>query len=84
MVCGVNTSEIGEYYMVRDEVWLRAMPGKLGMLCVECLEGCLGRKLRPDDFDEDWKAATLNVTPHSDLLLARVFGHASYFEREER
>lgn len=47
--CGVNTGEIGEYYMVHDFIWQEA--GDLeGMLCIGCLENQIGRKLTPLDF----------------------------------
>jgi hypothetical protein len=47
--CGVNTSRIGEYYMVTGEVWQQAGGGD-AMLCVGCLEKRLGRELRCKDF----------------------------------
>jgi hypothetical protein len=50
--CGVNTSKISEYYVVHDEVWLKANPDRAGMLCIGCLETRLGRKLTPRDFDD--------------------------------
>jgi hypothetical protein len=50
--CGVDTAEIGEYYMVRDEVWLRVNPGRAGMLCIGCVEKRLGRPLNPLDFTD--------------------------------
>lgn len=81
MNCGVNTSEIGEYYMLRDEVWHKVVPDVLGMLCIECVEGALRRKLRPRDFDPAWKTALLKQTrASSDLLLARVWGGPSQAE----
>lgn len=49
--CGRSTYGIGEYYMVRDEVWDKAVPdGARGMLCVGCLELRIGRKLCFLDF----------------------------------
>jgi hypothetical protein len=47
--CGVNTSEIGEYYMVTDAIWDAHGPAD-GCLCIGCLENRMGRRLRPDDF----------------------------------
>lgn len=40
-----------EHYFVNNEVWfgLAKMP-ECGMLCVQCLEKRIGRKLRADDF----------------------------------
>jgi hypothetical protein len=48
--CGTDTTEIGEYYMLENEVWLEANPADDGMLCVGCVEKRLGRRLAPDDF----------------------------------
>ena len=73
--CGVNTADIGEYYMLTNEVWREAAPdeGELGgMLCVNCVELRLGRQLWPEDFMD----APLNYM-HSMLsprLLARFCG----------
>ena len=52
--CGIDTNEIGEYYMVRDKVWGAAagIPPNGGMLCVACLERRLGRQLTRDDFPD--------------------------------
>jgi hypothetical protein len=48
--CGQNTSDMDEYYMVYDDVWLKAHPKRDGMLCVGCLENRLGRELNGTDF----------------------------------
>lgn len=57
--CGVDTAEIGEYYMVRDSVWRSVVPHKMRgpycddggtMLCIGCLEVRLGRRLKRWDF----------------------------------
>lgn len=51
--CGVDTGEIDEYYMVRDDVWLAAVESKSsGMLCIGCLEKRLGRTLAHTDFTD--------------------------------
>jgi hypothetical protein len=50
--CGVDTVEIGEYAMLRDELWLRVHPDDAGALCIGCVETRLGRCLRRDDFHE--------------------------------
>jgi len=48
---GVNKSEV---YIVRDAVWKRAgMEPFGGCLCIGCLEGRLGRRLKPKDFLRD-------------------------------
>jgi hypothetical protein len=57
--CGVNTSEIGEYYGLRTELWQGVVDrwkmqtdkfGQAGMLCVLCFENLLGRALTSEDF----------------------------------
>ncbi len=50
--CNIDTRFINEYYMVNDDVWLKAVPGKKGILCIGCLEHRLGRELKPRDFSE--------------------------------
>jgi hypothetical protein len=58
--CGVGTFSIGEYYMVKNEVWEQAwssqrksyhgkVPGQ-EVLCIGCLETRIGRTLCGDDF----------------------------------
>lgn len=50
--CGVNTAEIGEYYMVHAPVWdlATAWHEHNHVLCIGCLESRLGRKLNREDF----------------------------------
>lgn len=51
--CHTNTGEIGEYYMVRKNVWKLANLGPDdGMLCIGCLEKRIGRKLTHWDFPD--------------------------------
>lgn len=40
-----------EYYMVRNSLWKRYGEGE-DMLCVGCLEGRMGRQLKPSDFTQ--------------------------------
>ncbi len=47
--CPVDTSKIGEYYMVTHNLW-RAHGAGRGMLCIACLENRMGRKLDTYDF----------------------------------
>jgi hypothetical protein len=56
--CDVDTQDIGEWYMVKDEVWAAAWPkgSKREFLCIGCLETRLGRRLTSDDFTD----ATIN------------------------
>jgi hypothetical protein len=44
--CGRNVIKMGEYYMVRPEIWKRAGMEWEGNLCIACLEKRIGRKLR--------------------------------------
>ena len=46
--CDADVVELGEWYMVRDEVWPIHPLG--GVLCVACLESRLNRRLAPEDF----------------------------------
>lgn len=55
----LDCQQIGELYMVTDPVWLEAMPDYLELvrqgfnhidLCLQCLQGRLGRKLTLSDF----------------------------------
>ena len=48
--CGCDTIRTNNWYMVRDSVWLRAMPCRAGILCIPCLEWRLGQPLVPADF----------------------------------
>lgn len=51
--CNVDTNEIHEYYMVRNEIWQEAKGGGFQYyLCIGCLEDRLGRKLTPEDFTD--------------------------------
>lgn len=58
MECHVNTLGTSHYYMVRNELWKEITSKKFkghlhekGMLCLNCVEKRLGRKLTLDDFD---------------------------------
>jgi hypothetical protein len=57
--CGVGTFTLGEYYMVKDEIWTHAWAGRLKpwhalpgqqVLCIGCLETRIGRTLMACDF----------------------------------
>lgn len=73
--CKVNVIEIGEYYMLKPELWEK----KLGLtwtdnLCIGCLEKRLGRRVSIDDMGSfpiyPWTA------PTSERLLDRYAGDA--------
>jgi hypothetical protein len=70
MDCGVDTHKIGEYYMVKDDVWESAVSGR-ALLCVGCLETRLGRRLLSADFSN----ALINSHPNirqSERLQSRL------------
>jgi hypothetical protein len=57
--CCVGTLTIGEYYMVKDDVWEQAWAGRRKswhaldgqeILCIGCLEKRIGRTLTKHDF----------------------------------
>jgi hypothetical protein len=58
--CGANTSDLNEWYMVKDFIWRRYGPAD-GCLCIGCLEDRMGRRLRTGDF----KDVPLNKPEHS-------------------
>lgn len=50
MDCGKDTFlDDKDYYMVRHELW-RKLVGGQGMLCMDCMEGRLGHKLRKEEI----------------------------------
>ena len=72
--CGVHTSRIGEYYMVKDGVWADAGGSPefgWGMLCIGCLEKRLGRQLVSTDF-LDIYLNSLDFGIKSERLLNRL------------
>jgi hypothetical protein len=52
VLCGINTSGIGEYYMVNDDLWRKYGAYDEGMLCIGCLEERMGRSLVSVDFTD--------------------------------
>jgi hypothetical protein len=80
--CGIGCHTLGEYYMVRDELWDQAWTGKRKphhripgqeILCIGCLENRIGRTLRASDFTD----APINSLDHdwnrkSERLLDRL------------
>lgn len=72
--CQEDTNKINEYYMVKDEVWLKANPKNKGMLCIGCLEERLGRELEYKDFsDANLNLMSMNFRfPKSDRLICRL------------
>jgi len=47
--CGVNTLEIFEYYMLKNDIWALAKV-KEGMLCIRCFETKANITLSRDHF----------------------------------
>lgn len=76
--CGVNTNDIGEYYMVLDSIWKEAGMGKedgAGMLCIGDLEKRLGRTLTAKDFMPNVPVNIPDLVPwltHSERLRNRL------------
>ena len=52
--CKVDCGKIGEHYMLKDLVWFSVVASNKGMLCVGCIEGRLGRRLIPSDFNNSY------------------------------
>lgn len=52
--CSIDTGKAREHYFLKDEVWSEASMGKVGMLCVGCVELRLARILAPSDFTSAW------------------------------
>jgi hypothetical protein len=60
--CGIGTLTLGEYYMVKDDVWEQAWAGRRKawhgkvpgqeILCIGCLEQRIGRTLTSSDFTD--------------------------------
>lgn len=49
-----------DYYVVRDAVWKKYGVGK-GMLCMDCIEKRMGRKLAKKDIEPCFVTQTLNT-----------------------
>jgi len=59
--CGVGTITLGEFYMVRRQIWEKAWAGRRRpwthlpgqeILCIGCLEARIGRTLTRSDFSD--------------------------------
>jgi hypothetical protein len=60
-----------EYYMIHNDLWLKANPAGAGKLCIGCLEKRIGRRLTPEDFTD----CSLNNFPRgSGRLSSRLAG----------
>ena len=70
--CSVNVIKIGDYCMVRSEIW----DGELDLgwrdnLCIACIEKRLGRRLTPHDLGWGF-SPSVDGYPKSDTLLERI------------
>jgi hypothetical protein len=78
--CGVNVAEVGELFMIKDEIW----KGQFGLawndnLCLGCIEARLGRELRFLDLmtisNYPW------VGPPSERMVARLLSWGMKMEK---
>lgn len=70
--CDVDTLLIGEYYMVKSEVWaLTGLGPHDGMLCITCLENRIDRQLTSKDFS-DYPVNSIPKMFRSDKLKSRL------------
>jgi len=67
--CGINTLEIFEYYMLKNDIWALAKV-KEGMLCIRCFETKANITLNKTHFTD----YPLNIEPfmRSELLQNRI------------
>ena len=79
--CGVDTIDIGEWYMVQDSVWQQVVgyvgrasiyPWDQTYFCVGCLERRLGRRLTSADFTDAPINNPAEGGYYSDRLLDRL------------
>lgn len=72
--CGEDTLLLGEWYMLRDEVWSAANPSRPrgDFLCIGCAESRLGRTLKPTDFTDAIVNNIAFFPKMSQRLLSRV------------
>lgn len=60
MDCAVDTTNLGEYFMLRHDLWAQIHPDRIGHLCIGCVETRLGRTLTAADFLD----APVNTNPY--------------------
>jgi hypothetical protein len=83
--CHDDVLKAGEYYLLRDEVWVAANPQRLGMLCIGCVEKRLGRRLTPQDFQgEPLDHHLINGPALSKRLMTRIGGPQNQLMRIHR
>ena len=53
--------------MLKDKIWLKIHPSKKGMLCMDCVEKLLGRKIKKSDI---WDCfITREANPYTSKIL---------------
>lgn len=68
--CKIDTRKnLKDFYMVKDHLWDEFGVGK-GMLCMECFEKRLGRKLGPSDLA--YCVVNTEVNPYTMFIFARA------------
>jgi hypothetical protein len=51
--CQIDVHKSGDYaYMLKNSVWRKVELKGNGVLCIACVEACLGRELRAEDLNE--------------------------------
>lgn len=70
--CKVDTGKIGEHYMLIEETWQLAHKSNQGMLCVDCLESRIGRRLVASDFNDSHINRVKPGESKSQKLLDRI------------
>lgn len=48
--CRIDTGKANEHYFINTPLWMSIVGSNVGMLCVECCERRLGRRLTSKDF----------------------------------
>ena len=60
-----------EHFYLKDKVWFKVHNSKVGMLCIDCIESKLKRKLNKTDFT-DCYINQLNFGEKSTQLIDRL------------
>jgi len=75
--CELDTRH-NDYYMVHNDIWIKAFGRGDGMLCIQCLEKRIARKLTVNDFtkcpvNEDYLASNPGRHGFEDRLVVEPF-----------
>ncbi len=71
--CRIDTSKANELYMLQDETWKLTGLGKVGMLCIGCIEDRIGRELTATDFNDSY-LNNFRTASKSARLVSRMKG----------